>query len=113
MRSVRGKAYSQSDTDYILKHYEFVSIEVMAEKLGRTMGSVELKLYRMRRDGVIENNSGYKYYTQRELKYIEKHYKFCSCRAIAEKLGRTTKAIELTVVRMREKEGMTDEKHAN
>lgn len=97
------KSYSLEDMQYIIDHIGHESITEIAEHLGKTVAAVSIKIYKMRKQGLLKG-SNYKPYTEEELSYIAKQYGFLSAKEIAAQLERTTKAIEQTVLRLREKE---------
>jgi biotin operon repressor len=97
------KCYSLNEMEYIKEHIGHESITEIAEHLGKTAAAVSIKIYKMRKQGQLKGST-YKPYTQSELSYIAKQYGFLSAKEIAAELGRTPKAIEQTVVRLRENE---------
>jgi hypothetical protein len=101
---MKGKNFTPTEIEYIRNHYRHDSIQSIAQALGRTTGSIEVKIYRLRMDGKIQNDSNYRPYTPSELEFIKKNYGRLKPKEIAAKLGRTQRAIELTIVRLRVRE---------
>lgn len=108
--SIRGKAYSQAEIEYIANHYEHDSVEDIASVLGRSESSIISKIYKLKESGKINaGESNYKYYKWSEIEFIRKNYGRLTFREIAIRLGRSRKAIEHTVARLREKEELQNE----
>jgi biotin operon repressor len=101
---MKRKNFTPSEIEFILNHYSHDSIQSIAAALGRSTGSIEVKIYRLRMNGKIKNDSQYRMYTPSELEYIKKNYGRLKPKEIAVELGRTQRAIELTIVRLKAKE---------
>lgn len=49
-----GKPWTEEELEYLVKWYNMIGLEEMSLALGRTMGTVNNKVRKMRREGLME-----------------------------------------------------------
>lgn len=113
---MNGKPYTEEEFEYIrvavgaIKNpYDHHTMTCLAESLGRTESSIRGMIYRLKMDGKIKTGREYKPYTFSELKFIKESYRYLSNGQIAIRLGRSRKAIEHAIAKIREEEEMRNE----
>ena len=92
-----GKLYTQEEVDFLIKNYQKMTIQEIADELGRTYGSVFRKaqdLY-LSKNGCINN-----VWSDNEINFIKENYKEMTNKEMAEHINRTSKSIEVKLSKL-------------